>query len=202
MLRRAQKINLTKATIEGLPLPQGRREYHYDQKVPGLAICVTTAGTKVFYVVRRVGTRVERIRIGGWPEWTVEQARSKATAINGDLTKGINPNAIKRQERNARTLGESFAWFVTLPTRGRKQKRPRAEATVHQYRLLYDAHLVAWQNRKLLSIAREDVEALHNDLGSRCGHYLANRVLALLRGLFNAEIKDNRYSGPNQRGVG
>lgn len=198
MLRRAPKtINLTKAAIEKLPPPEGRRLYHYDEKIPGLAICVTPAGTKVFYLIRRVGTRVERIRIGGWPEWTVDQARTKATEINGGLTKGINPNAIKRQARNARILGESFEWFLTLPTRGRKQKRPRAAATVHQYRLLYDAHLACWRDRKLLSITREDVEALHNDLGSRCGHYLANRTVAVVRALYNAEIKDNRYAGPN-----
>src|SRR5688500_952468 len=79
----ADKVNLTKALIEGVAPPAKDRRYIYDLKVPGLAFVITANGARSFYLYRRVGGRPERIRLGGYPELTVEQARNKAADLNG-----------------------------------------------------------------------------------------------------------------------
>ena len=75
-----RKINLTKTAIQAIEPPASGRTYTYDTKQPGLAVCTTAAGTKTFYLYRKVNGKPERIRLGVWPELTVEQARE---AIGG-----------------------------------------------------------------------------------------------------------------------
>ena len=68
MLRRsANVVNFTLSSIDSFTVPDSGRQYHYNLRVPGLAICITAAGTRTFYVARRIGRKYERIRIGGWP---------------------------------------------------------------------------------------------------------------------------------------
>ena len=192
--RSARTLNFTKAAIEAIA-PPAKRAYHYDEKIPGLALAVSPAGNKVFYVVRRVRRRVEFIRIGGWPEFTVDQARNEATRINGKLASGINPGEQRRKERETDTLRQAFDAYQLLPTRT-KSKRPKSAKTRHDYKLLFEAHLTAWEGRTLAEIRRPEVEALHNALAARIGHYTANRVLALLSAIYNAAI-DGGYEGQN-----
>jgi integrase len=191
----ARTLNFTKLAVEALKPPQAGRDYHYDEKLRGLALCVTAAGTKTFYVARRIGLKFERVRIGGWPELSVEQARNLAAQVNGSVAKGINPNESRRADRRVQTLGDAFSDFLALPTRT-KAKRPRSAKTLHDYRQQFSAYLEPWRDRRLVQISRADVEGLHNDLGAKSGFVTANRVLALLRALYNAAIEAG-YSGPN-----
>jgi hypothetical protein len=46
--RARRTLNFTKVGIESLGVLNGRREYHYDLKIPGLAVCVTPTGSKSF----------------------------------------------------------------------------------------------------------------------------------------------------------
>lgn len=195
MQRRAPRtLNFTKAGIESLTAG-AKRAYYYDEKVPGLAIAVSTAGGKVFYVVRRVDRRVEFIRVGGWPEFTVEQARNEAARINGKLASGINPAETRRQDRQVATLREAFDAYQLLPTRT-KSKRPKSPKTKHDYKLLFEAHLTPWEGRTLTDTKRAEVEALHNAIAAANGHFTANRILSLLGAIYNAAI-DGGYEGQN-----
>lgn len=188
MQRKAPRtLNFTKAAIDRLDVPAGARVYHYDERTPGLAVCVTPAGGKTFYVVRRIGREVERIRIGGWPEYTVDMARDEAAKINGKVADGINPNDKRRSARQAPTFQEVFDQFIELPTRT-KAKREKSPKTVAGYRQQFDLYLAGWKDRQLSSVTRADVEKLHNDLARTTGTYTANRVLALVKALFNAAI--------------
>ena len=45
--------------------------------------------------------------------------------------------------------------------------------------------LEKWKNRKLSSIQRKDVAGLHLAIGEKSGHYAANRIVSLLRKMFN-----------------
>jgi len=187
--RTPRTLNFTKAGIDNLPPPESGREYHYDVKIPGLSVCVTAAGRKTFYVVRRVGGKVEYIRIGGWPDFSVENARKQAEQINGTVAKGINPNDARRAARKAVTLGSVFEDYIERPTRT-KAKRPKGARTKHEYRLLYNQHLKPiWEERALESIERREIEALHNRIGADTP-YAANRVLALINGIYNTALDD------------
>lgn len=187
-----RRINLTKDAIIRLKAPAEGRVYVYDEKVAGLAICTTAAGTKTFYHYRKVEGKPERTKLGPWPEWTVDQARRRAASLNGGIAEGKNPAAKIRTARNAPTLGEVFDQFIELPTRT-KAKRPKAANTLIGYRQQFKACLESWRDCKLSTIKKSDIEKLHNEIGVERGQYMANRVLGLLKSLFNCAIDLGLY---------
>lgn len=191
-VRRPSRINFTKSNIDALKLPTEGRTYTYDIKTTGLAICLTASGSRTFYLVRKIGGKTERILIGKWPQLTVENARDEADRMNGQIADGLNPNDKRRVSRDAPTLGEVFEEYLPLPTRG-KTKRPRSPRTLANYRWLFDKHLAGWRNRQLSKISRSDIEKLHTAIGTEHGTYVANRILSLVKSLFNYAVEAGHH---------
>ncbi len=190
---KTRRIVFTKKAIEGLRSPASGRVYIYDAKTTGLAICCTAAGGRVFYHYRKVDGKPERYMLGKWPKVTVEQARDEADRKNGLIADGVNPSDKRRVNRNAPTLGEVFDEYIGMPTRG-KSKRPRSAKTTLGYRNAYDNHLAKdFGNRRLSTIRRSELEQLHNSIGEGHGHTIANRVLALVKSLFNYAIEQEYF---------
>jgi integrase len=178
------RLNFTKAAIEALVLPaQGKRLWVYDSKVGGLALQVTSTGAKSFYVVRKVEGKTEFIRLGAYPDLTIEQARKKAQAVNGEIARGINPAEARREKRREWTLGELWADYLEHHAKVHKKSWREDEAQFRRY-------LQPWANRKLSAIKRTEVKALHARLGQDHGHYAANRLLALLRHMVNYAVRE------------
>jgi len=62
---------------------------------------------------------------------------------------------------------------------------------------MIDSFLSGWKSRKLSSIFRKDVAILHMETGENHGHYSANRLIALLRKMFNLAQIWGIYEGEN-----
>jgi integrase len=62
---------------------------------------------------------------------------------------------------------------------------------------LYDKFLIKWKTRRLADIKRSDVSSLHSKIGEDNGRYEANRVLALVRAIFNFAIEQLDFQGTN-----
>ncbi len=186
--------SLTKAIIDTLPPAEaGKRYFVYDAKVRGLAIRVTDRGAKSFYIYRWYNDRPQQIRLGTYPDLTIEQARKKAEGLNNQIAEGEDPNAQRREERQAKTFGELCEWYLAQP----KKSGDRGERTIIEYRKLVRSYLGPLVNRKPSQIAGRDVEALHQRVGEEHGRYAANRMLALVRAVFNKAIKKGQMKGPN-----
>ena len=85
------KLAFSKRRLEELGAPaRGRADYH-DTKAPGLCLTVTEKGTKTFSLYRRVDGQPARIKIGRFPETSVEQARKQAVELNAALARGEDP---------------------------------------------------------------------------------------------------------------
>lgn len=191
-----RRRNFTKATVDAIAPPDERdRVYYSDKKTPHLRLCVTRAGSKVWYWYGRIDGKPERVRLGRWPAMTVDRARTAAKRKSGDVASGRNPAEQRRQDQAETTLGELFELYLTLPTRGRK-KRPKAAKTVADYRKVYNNHLIDWKNKRLSSISRQLVKARHTTVG-KDAPYQANRMLALLKAMFNAAREDLGWKGDN-----
>ena len=94
------KINFTKASLSSLSLPDsGKINYVYDSQLKGLGIMVFTSGTKTFFLYKRINGKPDKIKIGRFPEITVEQARKVAYSLINDISLGTNP-----KEKKAKTL--------------------------------------------------------------------------------------------------
>jgi len=140
---------------------------------------VTATGQKTFYRVGRInGSPPVRIRIGEFPDLSVEQARKACQKLAGQIAEGQNPHQERQAMKAEKTLGAMFEWFLENHSKPRKRTWPEDER-------LFNKFLATWGNRRLSAISRTDVQALHAKVGRESGPYQANRVLALLRAVFN-----------------
>jgi integrase len=171
------KFNFTTERIGKLVCPVGKdREYYFDAATPALTVCVTAVGTKTFYLYRRVQGRPARIKLGRYPEIGLHQARQDAQRANGDVARGLDPQAAKRNLRDETTFSELFEHWM-------------AHAKLHKKtwasdQRLYNCYLAGWKSRKLSQITKADVQSLHGKMGTANGRYMANRVLALVSAMF------------------
>ena len=187
----ARKINFTKASLSRLRPPDDDRYWTYDSKTPSLALMVTKTGAKAFYLYRRVNGRPQRIRLGGFPELTVEQARKEAAKINGDIARGTDPQERKRRLRRQATLGDVFDHYV----KSHLELHSTANSLREDVRR-FEKHLASWRTRRLDSIRTEEVAALHARLG-RKARVEANRVLGLLQRTINHARRQLGITKPN-----
>lgn len=171
------KLNFTKRTIEAINPPRGKRVVLHDAKTPGLCVEVTPTGAKSFYRYGRINGRPRRLRLGAFPAMSVEQAQNRAREIGGDIAKGENPHRERMAVRDEMTLGELFTLY--LETYAKIKKRTWAEDQRQ-----YDHRLKTWGHRRLGDISATDVARLHAKTGEKAP-YAANRLVALIRKLFN-----------------
>lgn len=175
------KVRFNKAFIEALPArskPSGWDAY-YDDKAPGLALFVYPSGNRVFYVQRKLEGRVERIKIGTWPQVTVDQARIRTTEINAVIVAHENPAAARRALKAELTFEQLFTQF--LEKKLNRSGEPLAPSTRKDYREVVDIHLAPLKNLKLSAVSPERVKACHNQISSPSQ---GNRAKALISAMF------------------
>jgi hypothetical protein len=102
-------FKFSKTGIAALDLPApGKRATYYDSEIPKLALRVTHAGTKTFYVIRRTGAEMAWVKLGAFPDMTVEKARGEAQKVLGEFATGANPAEARRVFKAEPTLTEFF----------------------------------------------------------------------------------------------
>ncbi len=176
------KINFTKNAILNLSLPnEGKIGYYYDKQVNGLGIMVFASSTRTFFLYKRVMGRPDKIKLGRFPQMTVEQARRAAYQIIGEIDKGGDPKAEKQTKYKETRLAVLFSEFIE---RHAKLHKKSWKVDVNQFRL-YLPHLV---NRQIGAITKADVMDLHASIAKNSGIYAANRAVSLLSGVFNKAI--------------
>ena len=183
------RFRFSKQRVEALPIPaDGRAEYR-NITTPGLVLRVTATGARSFSLFRRVNGRPARVTLGAFPAMTVEQAQRRARELQGQIVMGIDPRTARRKAREEPTLSVLFQFW--MDTHAKLHKRTW-EADQRQY----DSYLKPWAGRALSAIKKADVAALQLRIAEKKGRYIANKVLALLRAMFN-RAGDIGFDGPN-----
>lgn len=187
------RINFTKATLENLPLPPtGSRATYHDTRIGGLQLRVTDRGVKTFCVYRRVRFGPpERITLGRFPDLTVEQARTRAQAINAAIAQGENPAEAVREAREEPTLKAAFDEYLN------RYAIPQGRKTVGEMQASFARYLGGLAGKRLSQIPHAEVQKLVNTLGKTRGHATANRTLELLRAVINKAIAWKLFKGEN-----
>lgn len=191
--RGTTKRDFSKRMIEAIRPPATGRAWIYDAAQPGLCMMITPAGTKSFYLYRKVKGRPQRYRIGAYPAVTVEQARHECMRLLGRIVQGADPIAERRAIRDETTLGELWTTYIA---EAKARKRSFA-ADISRW----NNHVSKLAARRLSEITTPDVAAWHARLGQReTGRgkpgTSANRALALLSVLFN-RARQLGYVGHN-----
>lgn len=195
----SSRFRFTKTSLEKLPLPaSGARATYYDQDISKLALRVTAAGTKSFYIVKRVGSDMVWFKLGVFPEMTVEQARRAGEVALGSFAGQENPAEIRRVAKGMPTLSEFFIEY------GKRHGQQKLAWRDDQQRFR-DYLKPSLGSHKLSGITREMVGRILSDMDSdgKSGA-TANNVRALASALFGKAIewgyvKDNPVRGIKTR---
>ncbi|MBM3269102.1 MAG: tyrosine-type recombinase/integrase [Candidatus Sericytochromatia bacterium] len=188
------RFTFTKARIDALDLPaEGKRALYWDERESGLALRVTAAGARSFYVVRRVrGGAPEWVRLGAYPALTIDEARREAAQVNAGLVKGESAAERRKRDRKDPTVTEVFAWWMDSHIRPKRGAR-YARDCERQFRDYLAPHL---GRLKASKITRGDVRRAHAEVSKRAA-VQANRAIGMLRAMLNKAIAHDLIPGPN-----
>src|SRR5262245_6372209 len=153
-----------------------RRDY-FDAAQRGLGIRVAPSGTKTWFVLRRVNSRMTRKTLGRYPDLSLSEARIKAGELLSDMAKGRVP-----ARKVVPLLGDVVAdWFEKdqIGKRGIAEKRRALSVDV----------LPKLGRVPIDAIGKGDIRAILDAIVARGSPIHANRVLAYLRRLFNWAVE-------------
>ena len=111
---------LTARFVENVK-PTARRLEHFDTVVRGLALRIATSGTRSWVLMYRVHRRLRRWTIGTYPTLSLADAREQARAGLRTVELGRDPALAKREMREANTVGDLVALYITQYAQPKKR---------------------------------------------------------------------------------
>jgi integrase len=197
MADKPRKFNFTKHAIAALPIPSdGERVGYNDTKIPTLGVLVSYAGTRTFFWFRKVRGRRTYRTIGDFPDLSIENARDAANEWNSKLAKwkasgyeGPSPF----EKRRDLTLGSVLEDYIE---RHVKSEAKNPDRSIYGLRWGFKKYLNNWSNRKLSTIDETQVLKLYQDT-KKVGLFTANRLIQMLRALFNWAEAHMHWKGGN-----
>ena len=172
--------NFTKQGLNSI-VANGKQQNTRDDKSRNLYLLTTPKGTKTFYVVRKIDNKTQRIKIGRFPDLTIEQARRECASINQQIELGNNPNELKRKSKEENTLGDLFN--IYLENHIKHHKKNEKDSV-----LIFNNYLAPLHNKKLSDINKLDILALQKQLTNNISERTSNKAITLLRAMFNRAI--------------
>lgn len=157
------------------------REDHYDTKIAGLGLRVSRTGKKVWFVKYRMkgDPKNRRLTLEPYPQMSLADARQAAHDVILRAGRGEDPAGEKQEVKGSATVKALAAAYV------------ERHAKVHKRSWLKDEQALAkdvypaWGGRKACDIKRKDVIALVEAKAKAGSPIQANRLLALVRKMYN-----------------
>jgi len=189
------KLRFTKTALLALAHPEaGKRLAVYDTEITKLALRITSAGTRTFYVVKRANASMAWVKLGTFPEMTVEQARAEAQKVLAEFAGGANPAAARRAIREEPTFAQALADMLTHKTK--RDGTPITERTKKDYLDTARLHMGAIVNSKLSHITRSEVKAIHTKASKNSARQ-ADKAVAIVSSVFNYAADMEHFKGEN-----
>jgi len=155
----------------------------FDATTPGLALHVTPAGSRTWYLFYRHLRTTRRVKLGTYPAVELAKARELARGKRVRVeTQGADPAAERRQARAAESIADLCHDYIERHAKARKRSWREDE------RIINSEVCPAWRNRAVTDIRRRDLHALVQGIADRGAGVMANRVCALLSRLFRFAV--------------
>jgi integrase len=171
-------INLTKRSIEALPLTTAGQVLYRDTELKGFGLRVGST-SKVFFVEGQVRRRTVRSTIGKFGPLSPDVARRLALQQLAEMSQGRDPNAERRREEaeslSLRAAFESF--FAAKPNLSR--------GTKSNYQRTLNLYLADWAAQPLRDISRQAILLRHRRISDEHGPVTANYAMRHLRSVYN-----------------
>lgn len=178
-------FNFTRARIDDLPLPTNRaQDYHYDTAVPGLGLCIGAGGTKTYFAEKRLKGKTRRVTIGKHGAWVPDTARERARELIVNIDRGIDPNAVKAEEKAKTTaLATVFGQFI--------EARNLRTKTISIYTDALQRCFPDWLDKPITDISKDMIEQRYRKLLNKTwqrgtsGIAQAHQAMRTLRAVLN-----------------
>jgi integrase len=195
------KFKFTKDSVRNAP-PPGPDEHtstgklvkeriYWDESCTCLGLRVGRSGQRSFLVQKTVGGRSRKVRIGDASKWLVDEARARARQLIVQMDGGIDPNAVKRQQKaQGVTLNEAIEMHANA-----MRAKGCAPKSISSIREELERHLPDWLGRPLASITADECARRHERITPRAvaGPYSANRVMTSFRACYHTAAR--RFRG-------
>lgn len=172
---------LTDAVVRSLAARERQIDYWCDT-VKGFGLRVSPGGRKTFIVRYRVAGRRRRVSLGGYPVVSLADARRRAKQVLGEVAGGEDPAQTRQDARHADTFGDLAQLYLE------KHARVKKRSWREDLRIIESELLPLWRTRRAQEVYRRDVRELVEAIAERPAPIMANRVLALIRKIFNFGI--------------
>jgi integrase len=179
--------NLTEKFVEKIKPPATGETFYRDRDLRGFALRVNWGGVKAFVVEGRINGRVRRITLGRWPVLATVVARREALKMKTDIRAGIDPTVTAAAAATFKALVDRYLEHARLHKKTWDGDRRALELYIPK----------GWLTRRLSDITRNDIVTLHDQVGAEHGKYSANRLITLLRWMFNCAIDWKLFAGEN-----
>ncbi|MBI3247307.1 MAG: site-specific integrase [Deltaproteobacteria bacterium] len=171
---------LTKGDIDRATYHGGEKgnewDVRWDSLIPGFGVRIYPSGRKAFILRYRASGSKRLLTLGMYGVLTLDQARHLARQRLGEVSGGEDPLEKKRKAAQGETMKALCEAYL-------ERHASRKRSTRDDQRRITQHLVPAWGQRKVDSIARADVAALHSRIGER-HPYEANRTVALLGKMF------------------
>lgn len=162
--------------------PQNGQIDYFDTSPPRIGLRVAPGGRKTWFIMYRIDGRLRRYTLGVYPDLSLAEARRQAAFARNAIAKGDDPAAQKQRDRRGPSVTDLSGLYIE------RYARVQKKTWRDDVRLLEREILPAWGSRKAQSITRADVLALLDRIVERGAPIQANRILALVRKMFNWAI--------------
>jgi len=179
----------THSRLEAIKPPKTGRDSYRDAKVAGLTFVITANASKSFYFYKRINGKPTRLRIGSFPDTSIDDARKEAQKFTGEIVKGENPHQARRTKNNAATLEELFNYWLDSYAKVHKK-------TWQEDVRVFQKYCGSIKSKRLNALTKADIVKWHQGIGKKNGHYQANRAYQLIRSLFRVGDEIG-YTGAN-----
>jgi integrase len=156
----------------------------WDDEIKGFGLRVYPSGRKSFVLSYRIGGRKRLFTIGDFGVWTTDQARKEARKLLVDIEHGTDPKVARI------TASQQGVTFSDMKTAYETKHVPTKKSGHQDVATLKRYIPNSWLNKELASFQRIDVAKLHQAVGEKNGPYAANRLLALVRKMFNFAVEN------------
>jgi Arm DNA-binding domain len=184
-----RRKNLTAKGIEKAKAPTEGRTEILDVEVPQLSLRITSHGTKSYSVRTRINGKQVRKVLGDATALSLEEARDLARDVLKYAKRGVDIMDERKKEAgaaaDAATAAQRLEWTKIREQFIEDYAKPNQRQWQETERILKTYVDPAWKGRLLTAIDRDDVLELVLKVKKHSGIYMANRVLAHVRKLFN-----------------
>lgn len=175
---------LTKRFVESIEPQLGKNIQHWDSELKGFGVLVLPSGRRTYFVQYVNANRVKKhLKIGVHGQINAEDARSLAKQHLGEITKGKDPAAQKKANKESPLMKDLVRDYLVRHAEGKKQPKSYKE----DKRMSEKFILPALGNQRVSEVSRRDIESIHLQLEKTSVQ--ANRVLSLLSKMFNLAIE-------------